>query len=353
MEYEINVGPLTSTGSLYYYLANSLQEIRSASLKGQNPNVRFDLRYIIYPKVNLSALTAFLSLSRKIREATGKPSELIINWEPNMLRFLTDVDFFFIARKLDIFQWDENMIGGFVSGKTNPNTKLLYFGDVNSVESIKNHFDSLSFFKKQFKQKITPNFSLRCSEILRGFSGSIINLITNTTIELIVNCLIHGEDVAFVGLQRTSKRITITVCDSGVGFKKSLNKYLNKDISHSISHSQALLIGSMMQQEEHGLRLAISQVLNYSEEYPLNDLFQNEGWVIMSSFDTEIRWQKANWSLAKEAFDSVDLHTLVPSMEYFLGEKKVNYNTYESLGGHWKIFSNFLIGSRITFEIPL
>lgn len=349
----IRVGPLNSINSLYTYLGPSINELRNRFMHGDFSEIKFDLRNLVHQKISISALTAFLTISSKIREATGKPIELLFNWDPNILSFLTDIEFFKISEKLDIFYWDERLIGGFQLNKTNPSTKLIYFSDKRSM-TISNFLSETELinYKSILKQKIAPNFVLRCSDVMTGLNQPMINTITNSAVELIVNSLIHGQDIAIVGLQRSSKRITISVSDGGIGFKKSIiktfgNKYKN------INHSQSLMIGSLIQKKEHGLRLAIEEVLNFNNIYNTQDLLANEGWVNMSTYDSEIRWQKLNWAKAKEKFDKLNENEELKPTEEYLGDSKQRIEFIDTTYGYWKQHPYSLIGTRITFEISL
>lgn len=352
-DFIIKVGPLNSLNSLYSFLGPAMQEIRNRFVHGNFTEIKFDLRNLVYQKINISALTAFISTSRKIREATGKPIELLFNWEPQIFAFLTDIGFFSISKVLDIFYWDLRIVGGFKSGVTNPNTKILYFSDKSAMDATDNlSFEDLVSYKSALKQKIMPNFVLRCSEIMSDFHPTLINTVTNSAIELIVNALVHGQDVAVVGLQRSSKRITVSVSDGGIGFRRSIIKTFGQNYI-GINHSQALLIGSLIQKKEHGLRLAIEEVLNFDNVYIPQDLWINEGWVVLSSYDCELRWQKANWMFAKKEFDSLASVSELPATEKILGNPIVKIESQDVASGYWKMHNVSLVGTRVTFEIPL
>ncbi|WP_316799683.1 hypothetical protein [Pedobacter frigidisoli] len=352
-EFIIKVGSLNSLNSLYTFLGSAMTDVRNRFIHGNFTEIKFDLRNLIYQKINISALTAFISTGKKIREATGKPIGLILTWDPNILAFLTDIDFFAISEKLDIFYWDKRMVGGFRSGNTNPDTKIIYFSDGKSM-SISNILanDDLLHYKSGLKQKIAPNFALRCSSILNGFPQGLINTITNSTIELIVNALVHGQDIAVVGLQRSSRLITVSVSDGGIGVRKSIMKTFGEEVN-GIDNAQGLVISALMQKKEHGLRLAIEEVLNYEDNLSFVDMNFNEGWVNMSSFDAEIRWQKSNWSRAKSKFDYLDDLSQLPEAKDFLSDASQKVDKTELDKGYWRKHNNILVGTRITFEIPL
>lgn len=348
----INVGPLTSYNSLIYHLSSKLKKLRDLYISGSTPEVLLDLSHIDYGSVSISALTGLLTTCKKVRDFLGYPIPTTIKWDPRLQGFLADIDFFKIVDELRLFKWvPEGIVGGYKMGVINPNTKILFYRDINPIREIP--LSEIGIEKAKLKQKIAPNFLMRCANLFHGFDNILGDSISNTTLELIVNSLMHAEDIAFVGLQRTKKRITVAVCDGGIGFAKSLARTFPQ-ISHfkNLSHIDAIIIGSLIQKNIHGLRLAINDVLNYD---PFNPSFDfNEGWVIISSFDSEIRWQKTNWSRAISYFDKIDIEKNKPDFSNILQEPIKEYvEKYKIYEGYWKKYPEYLVGTRITFEIEL
>jgi hypothetical protein len=346
----VNIGPLTSFNSLLYHIGPQFQKIRDAYLRGESPEIIFDFKNLGFQKgMSIAAITALLSSAKKLKDFLSFPIPAIINWDPVLLGFLADIGFFEYCDKFQIFEWlPKNIIGGYKSGKTNPNTKILYYADIHKIRSDEDLL-RIGEIKAGLKQKISSNFLMRTSRLFEGFDNTLEEIIGNTSLELIVNSLVHGEDTAWVGIQRSSKRITISICDSGIGFQKSLRRsYKNQNNLGNLNYEDSLFTGCLVQKNEHGLRLAISEVLNM--EY--SDLSaNNEGWVIISSFNTEIRWQKNNWKSALNYFDN---HTGIPKIVEGLGSKLDNFIEREQIeNGYWKKFDNYLLGTRITFEIVI
>ncbi len=348
----INAGPLTSYSSLSYYLGPKLKELRENYLSGITPNLLLDLSSLEYGKMNISALIALLAICKKVRDFIGYPIPTMIRWDPKVQGFLSDIDFFKTSDQLDLFKWQpEGIIGGYKRGNINPNTKILFYRDIRPIKDLNN--DLIGIEKAKLKQKIAPHFLMKCSNLFTNMEEEIEDRVSNTTLELIANSLMHAEDIAFVGLQRSNKRITVAVCDGGIGFAKSLPRtYPTIDMFKNLSHVEGIVIGSLIQQNQHGLRLAINEVLNF-DEYDRN--FEiNEGYVTISSFDSEIRWQKYNWLKALNYFENFDTRNSVLDCEDFLGISVSEYLSKEELNrGYWKKYDNILIGTRITFEINL
>lgn len=349
-EFVIRTGPLSSLKSLHYHLAPQLKKLREAYLLGQTPDVCWDMNDVVGQRsISIAALTAFLSNAERLRDFVGKPIPIRMGWDSRVLSFLSDIDFIQLSKQLEIFVWQEEIFGGFERGVTNPNTKILYFDAM--PYSQPQDIDELNILKINVKQKIASNFILRVGKVFDGLDQRLKWTVSNTTLELIANSLIHGLSSCFIGIQRTKPRITVCVCDTGIGFAKSLNKFNYLGAQLPLSNIQSLIVGSLIQKKEHGLRLAISEVLNYTDV--LSD-DNNHGWVIISSYNSEIRWQKKNWHRAKSFYDSKsrDQSMYVPNVDELLGpEKKFVRFGDDVFDGYWNNSNTALLGTRIAFEI--
>ncbi len=346
----INTGPVTSFNSLVFHLSNEFLKIRKDYISGIRTKICFDFSEMRGNAMNLPALAALLATGKKISDFIGYSIPVKMQWNPQVLTFLTDTHFMSIAKKLKIFEFDPLMSGTmrFNNDYINPNTRIIYFGDIKPINNIP--IDQIGLEKAKHKQKIIGNLKVRASNIFGGVDDRLETSIVNTTLELIINSLMHAEEVAFVALQRTSKRITISVCDAGIGFKKSLYRTTKYDHFEGMSHAQAVFIGSLIQKDVHGLRLAISEVLRFKENS--FDFKENKGWVVISSFDSEIRWQKDKWAKALSYFDSIDISKEAPDLDYVFNEPIKSYVTQEEVEkGYYKTYDHFLIGTRISFEI--
>lgn len=341
MEKIINVGPLKSFGSLSFYLGTQLDELRESYIKGEKVIPVWDLRNISPYGVSISALTAFLSISKKIRDFIGQPIKILIHWQPDFQGFLSDIGFVQIAKEFDLYDW-QGMLGGYKMGNTNPKTKIFYYSNLPEID--KNDLDQIIEWKDTKRQEIKHSIVFRLSNLFDSkylyetWSQHLESVLTITAAELVVNSLLHGNEIAFVGVQRSRTGITTAICDSGVGFPKSLKfNSKNTSIFKNLTHFQALVLASLQSKNKIGLFRAIDDVIG------------TEGYVIMSSFNTEIRWEHDYWEQAK----SLDNKFKIVENEKTLGEPLSGYANMERvLKGYHKIFDSSLVGSRITFEIP-
>lgn len=339
-ELEINVGPLSSFNSLNLYVAPQLDILREDYAHGRQTIPIWDLRNISPKGVSISALVAFLSISKRIRDFIGHPISLLTVWQPEFQGFLADIGFVRIAKAFDLYKWPIEF-GGYKTGSTNPNTKIFFYSDLPG--DLENQYER-NEWKDLKRQEIKHSMLLRLTNLFdskyfrESWSKHLEAVLTITGSELIVNSLLHGNSVAFVGVQRTAKRITTCVCDSGMGFVRSL-KRSHPEVDRKFDHGDALLFSSVLSKNKIGLYRAI------------DDVVKSGGYVIMSSFDAEIRWEDKIWKLAKykleeKGLKGMRLTDLGEAIDGYVDQKIV----YD---GYYKQHSSFLIGSRITFELPL
>lgn len=337
----INVGPLNSFASLNFHVSEGLREFSENYSKGKQSQIVWNLNKLEQFNINMSTLTAFLSIAYRLRKFSNHPQRIVMDWKPPVLAFLSDVHFFNIAKRLDIFMWDKRLMGGFKTGETNPNSGIFFYSSDDYVE--KNKLDAWKEWKDDLRQDIQHFVGSTCENIINpprqaySFSSKLTNALSNTTTELALNSIMHGRETAFIGAQRTSNRITVSVCDCGVGFKNSLAK--NKNIKQLItSHLHAIAIGSIINKREYGLLEAINSVLDY------------DGWVVISSYDGEICFKPPLWEILKNNPIEKIAESKIPEL---LGRevKKISYNDKQI--GYWRNLHKILRGTRITFEIPV
>jgi hypothetical protein len=343
----INVGTLSSFNSLYRNTAPKLDWLRNKITHGEKPNIVWDFNYVQSRRMNMAALTAFLSVAYGVRKSYGKSIPIMMRWDPYVLRFLSDIGFFSVAEDLDILHWSPNLIGGMVHKKSNPNTKIIYFNNIPD----KDNFDSVSQmndWKEQSREELVVNEiysridSLFVHEnFYEEWNQHLVRLLSETIAELVVNALLHGQEIAFVGLQKSPKGVTVCVCDGGVGFLRSMlnNRPWLKQVGLN-SNIDALVNASLLNEKEIGLRKAIEGII------------LSDGYIILSSVDCEVRWEESNWTMAKANFKNTGTHSSLQTAKHILGDENPNIDFEEVKNGYYRNFRSKLKGTRITFEIP-
>jgi len=338
----INIGGLQSLASIYNHLSGDLQKFNNLWSSGETPEIIWDFREIKPGCINLAAISFFLAIAHRVRQYTESPPKCLLDWNSRVFGFLADIDFFYIANQFNLLEWPYE-IGGYETGKTNPNTKLLVYTPLKPKPSYKDK-EAISKYKQIHREEYSTDIIAKCEALFtendRLNSRYELPLImSRLCAELATNSILWGESPAFLGLQRTSKKITICISDIGVGFKNSLaiQDCTSRFITPETSDIFAIAIGCVKNTQELGLRRAISE---------LTDL---GGTISITSSSGEIFWKKAAWLKFIENFSFDGLQNSFGSLP-----NPVYRTTHEDFEkGYTRHWTNSIRGSRINFSIPL
>jgi hypothetical protein len=333
--FNINVGPLTGLASLSRHTARSLRQFSQLVIEGRAPEVEWDLTNVEPRRMSMAGLTGFLALAHRVRQFTGKPSLARVTWNPSIFAFWSDISLLRIVQRHDLLEWvPHNVLGGFRSGTTNPYTQILC---IPYRPTDLPPPDTVNSWKDVQRQSFKEQLELWCGHLFRpkkdmvAFERKLGDQVAATTAELVVNALLWGHATAFVGLQRTSHGITVSVCDCGCGLLRTLREKKNWPDGCPVStHLESVVAASLMNVRQWGLRRAIDIVT------------ENSGWVIVASFDSHVRWRSHSWQSAKSRL--IMQHDRVSSIREitpFLDDEDHNV---DGVG---------LRGVRITFEVPI
>jgi hypothetical protein len=323
-------------------LSNELSVINRIWNSGEVPDVTWDLRNIRSGKINIAAVSFFLAITQRIRQFTGVPQKCLLDWNPKTFGFLSDIGFFKLADENDLIEWPYE-IGGYQSGKTNPNTKLLAYSPLLPRPSLA-RADDISHFKKIHREAYGNDIMDNCEALFvdNDYASDRYDLplvLSRVSAELATNAILWGNSPAFIGLQRTSNNITISISDIGDGFKKSLSEQscVSKYITENISDIKAIAIGCIKNSQEVGLRRAIST------------LVELDGGISITSYAGEIHWKRSIWGEFINNFSFDDMHRSFDSLP-----KKIYRVTSEDRRiGYVREWSNSIRGARIQFNLPL
>lgn len=347
-EFILNAGNLASIASFHRAIANRLIDFNDQYRSGDRPRVRLNLTSIQPRKMSMAGLTALLTIVDRLREFSRLPVLVDVNWNPEIFGFWEDTGFFEIGRKRDLFEWQEGMAHGYSYGKTNPNTKLLFF---ELPDTLRNNHSDRPTMKDEIRNEVKEKLLLLCGELFRPKRGAraipstLRDQVAVTSAELVVNAHLWGEANAFVGLQRSSNGITVCVCDSGKGFYKSLLEKRKPKFAHiPTSHLESLALGCINNYEDFGLRRAIDMVVRFG------------GKVEVSSYSAEIVWQHTLWdqwtkmSTYTPHNPAVFQESFAKICAQFMIEKLSSDGRQMGYCRNW---TTPLRGTRVSFEIPI
>lgn len=345
----IDVGGLRGVEGFVLRAGRLLKEYSNLYGRGASPEVVWDLRGCLPKRMNMATVAAFLSVADRLRNFSGQPQKARIPYNPKIFEFWDDIDFIALANGLDLFDWEPtNVFGGYQRGHTNPDTKIFAFSLGEEPPDRQNEPAWIEW-KDRVRNSLRERMLLMCGPLFREKRGAdpfprdLPNVIANTCAELVLNASLWGPCDSFVGLQRTSERITAAVCDTGKGVLGSLAEKPTEKKSkmpRPSGDTESILLASLLNRQDFGLRRAISSVVS------------RNGWVMMSSGAGIVKWQKAPWMRAVSIFNSRP--DVVPTCEDIFGISATETPTVENnLGGYCRQLECGLRGVRVSFEIPV
>lgn len=354
--YVIAAGPLNSLASLTFFLSEPLHHLSQLYAEGKVVEPYFDLSEVEPRRQSMAALTAFLSIAERLSKYIGYPVPVLFNWNPAVLGFWHDIKFLSIARDNGCMAFPEELVGGYTTGSTNPNTRMIRY-ELNPADPqpSRNQVVPLRAWKDRNRLRLSNDLSFICQHVFNPphsrarIDVQLVNTVSANAAELALNALMHGNAAAYVGLQRSPSAITVAVCDCGDGFPRSLSRHplYSTGVMNKIpSDTQALLMGSLMNKSEMGLRRAISEITQSQDI--------EAGSVIMSSYAGEIQWREELWTHALASFDELLTDPSELDVVGLLGEAISGTPTHSTKhqGFHrtWKLG---LRGTRVAFELKL
>jgi hypothetical protein len=360
-EIEINVGSLQGLGSLFSGVSASLEKFSTLYQKGAAPAVIWNLAELQPRRINLAALTAFLAIAFRLRRFTDYPPILRPSDDSDVNDFLADISFFAIGREYKLWRFEPGRTTGLVKpGRTNPNSNIF----IVNLGEVPSRIDEIEFnaWKDWVRGEIKKELLLKCGPLFKPhqrtaipYRKELVDELSITTAELGLNSVIHGRSPAFVGLQRTSARITVAISDCGVGFLRTLQEYRDQaqirknnnkqalsEIPEVETDIQALLLGSLINRKGYGVRRAISTVI------------RSGGWVNISSGNAQIEWRGPLWDrIVSVTGERLDFELNEKAVLGSDARRDAGHTRRDKGLGYYRIFENELRGTRVSFEMPL
>ncbi len=345
---QIDVGSLRSPTGVYFSTRKGLEAFNQEWYRGHQPSVCWNLQQLSAGKINVAAAAFFLALANRMRSVSGRRQKILLEWHPKQFTFLSDIGFFDTAEKYDLFEWPYE-IGGFESGIINPNTRIMSFDKLLETPNY-NNIEEVAYWKKIHREKYRANIINKCEPLFTStdFSNNMRKLpliLSRTCAELVTNSLLWGNSSAFVGFQRTRSHIFISINDIGKGFRYSLhikNVLSNyKDYIDIDSDIHAIAIGCMLNENELGLKRAISTILDLN------------GDITISSNTGEAHWGKELWQSFKNNFEAENTSEAIVQLTNSELNSKPDDMKQAYKHGFTRKWPSSVRGTRIAFSIPV
>lgn len=337
----INVGQLQSVASVYANVSKGLLEFNHRWASGHKVGVTWDMTNLTSGHINMTAVSFFLAIAHRVKLFTEQRQTICIDWHPKQFSFLADIGFFKISDEYDLFDWPFE-IGGYEINTINPNTKILAFDQIYSSPNYNNAHE-IAEWKKVHREQYRREIINRCESLLSVgesyLSRDLPLIMSRTCAELVTNSLLWGNSTSFLALQRSKKSISISVIDIGRGFRSSLGQKNGLlDISASLLDDiSAIAIGSVINQNDFGLKRAISTVIELG------------GTISITSNSGEIHWASDNWNKHLNILHNYNTEHAISSLSSPLRKA----TPQDRADGFTRTWSNSIRGTRIEFNIPL
>lgn len=246
-------------------------------------------------RINSNALPLFIGMLNLLQNKRGEPVYLELTYNPRFLAFLDTVGFFNILSKNGIIRYDEDYVGGLSEYSYNKDNKILLH------VPIKNYKNKSEKEKQEIRDKLADQIRgcLAYSYIFKRINNDQLwNVTLTTSIELIVNGIIHSGSMSFTYMQsgivfsKGKIGYLLSVVDVGKGFYASLSEKIKEGENYTqkereFFYQSAYEIGINVKEEINFL--SIMEALYYSEKRAREtDLFKLKNLLAVSNANFRI-----------------------------------------------------------------
>ena len=260
----IKISKLENLDDIFELVKNEFSKIRNR-LESSTEQVYLSFNDLGLGIINMSALTMLTCVLSSIRKKYEFPflgyieshEKEIFYANPQKAAFLKATNFIYLTEELRIIHWHLKNIPDV---NFNPNTgiqlidipsfstsvwdyyseeeiydKNVFLLDIIKNRGIKNEEELENNYekaKREIKNDIKKYIYDDVSKVFIGKVGrDLKDKVISYSSEIILNSFIHGRVNPFLAIQRTDKKINISVCDDGIGLVESYKRLHKKEIT--------------------------------------------------------------------------------------------------------------------------
>jgi hypothetical protein len=220
-----------STVTQHFFYTHVLKQVNDHQKKNPDGELVFDFYSVEYvePLVipNLCALCAYL------KKKGDKPRvELNLSWNPSLLKYLYQMDFFAIAKEKHLFKYNEQIVGGFDSAKPKHapgyTYKCMVFDFNATLETILAEIRKSLGLIYAIRDSSSTNIDLSIID-----EDATFEKLKKAFAEIIRNGCTHSGSMCFVIFQKmynsTTKeeKVIIAVSECGNGYLRTLMRQID------------------------------------------------------------------------------------------------------------------------------
>ncbi len=181
--------------------------------------------------IDAPSLVNLLALGYNLSRHHGKPIHLHLAYKERLLYFLYHTKFFYLCKELNIFEYDEQYVGGFsdyMSKHKYRDKHQIHFypckegyydiADENEQESVR------AELYETMREYVIPNDFSDVINDIPSLTEYVYNEIIDVFVEICCNSVLYSEFGAFCFLQTNKFGTKIVVSDVGIGFQESFKR---------------------------------------------------------------------------------------------------------------------------------
>ncbi len=319
-----------------------LPRLHSYFVMGIRDEIMFDFSDVEF--VQPLVLPNLMVVASKLKEYFKNPIKLYIPWNPKLLSYLKDINFFLFVKKFSLFEIDERYTGGYHKRVLYDECKTYAFEYGTSKEMIREELrNSISIIEK---------ISQKPSAFTESSSERLLRIIT----EICHNACNHSGNKCFATFQSNYstrskyKKAYIAISDGGIGYYGSFKERLEngRDIDLTVTDKEHFLSFK----DDKNL-YAILEAIFYRKDFKMFGIYQvmtqvlhNNGVVRIHNDDTQLIFTKKNFLKYINNWDAL--------IEAFKGSlKNVIDNELDIQFSPLRRNESRLAGVHIEMEIPL
>lgn len=177
--------------------------------------------------IDSNVLPLLISVGLVMKRFYKKPIPIEMIYEPRIIAYLDTTLFFFYGKHLQIFDFDEEYVGGYnETYHFNDNYRLM------KNPALYGYYEKADVERLEMKYLVQDQ--LEKIDIRRVFGPLLAKTMVKDSIEfedslreiaeIVSNAQLYSEDVSFVCVQALKKGISISISDTGIGITGSLKK---------------------------------------------------------------------------------------------------------------------------------
>lgn len=294
--------------------------------------------------INPNVIPNILTIGLILKSYYLEPVKLYIPWKPKLLSYLSDIDFFTIVRKYDIFSLYERNIGDYPTDQINREYKTYCFDEDTPKSNIRDKLKkSINVIKTIYESKDSDEY---LDEIMK-----IIYIFT----EVCHNSCTHSEKSCFAAFQSNIsektkyKKAYISISDSGVGYYRSLVRKLEEKKFKPVLCTENEFINLGANKNFIAILEAIfyrSNSENYGLFHVISEIASINGIIRIHSEDTQLIITRSFYEEYLINVKKTNYYSIKKIYDCFIEGKN---NAYDNV----RHFKNIYKGVHLELEIPV